>query len=386
MLDAMDFLLFTFALRAIQKEFDLSSGVMGLLTTVALLAGAVGGISFGWLADRLGRVRAMTISMMIYSVATAALATSTEVWHLVLWRIVVGIGMGGEWSCGSVLVAESWPAEHRAKAVAVMQSGWALGALAAAGLAALILEPFGWRALFLVGVIPALVAVVIRRAVEEPEIWKEQRNEPRRSAYGEIFGPVFLRRTLLASSLAAAVLIAYWGVFTWLPSFLATPVDQGGAGMTLTRSAKWMVAVQLGALAGYLSFGWIADRLGRRPAFTLFMIGAAVVVPIYANVTTTTVLLAVGPLVGFFGSGYFSLFGAMLAELYPTRIRASAQGFCYNAGRVASAAAPYAIGVAADRYGLGPALAMTALFFALGALMVWALPETKGTQLDRIAA
>jgi MFS family permease len=386
MLDAMDFLLFTFALRAIQKEFDLSSGVMGLLTTVALLAGAVGGISFGWLADRLGRVRAMTISMMIYSVATAALATSTEVWHLVLWRTIVGIGMGGEWSCGSVLVAETFPAEHRAKAVAVMQSGWALGALAAAGLAALILEPFGWRALFLVGVIPALVAVVIRRAVEEPEIWKEQRHEPRRSAYAEIFGPVFLRRTLLASSLAAAVLIAYWGVFTWLPSFLATPVDQGGAGMTLTRSAKWMVAVQLGALAGYLSFGWIADRLGRRPAFTLFMIGAAVVVPIYANVTTTTVLLAVGPLVGFFGSGYFSLFGAMLAELYPTRIRASAQGFCYNAGRVASAAAPYAIGVAADRYGLGPALAMTALFFGLGAVMVWALPETKGTQLDRIAA
>jgi MFS family permease len=387
MLDAMDFLLFTFALRAIQNEFALSSGAMGLLTTVALLAGAVGGISFGRLADRVGRVRAMTISMFIYSLATAGLATSTAVWHLVFWRTVVGIGMGGEWSCGSVLVAETWPAEHRAKAVAIMQSGWALGALAAAGLSALILEPYGWRALFLLGVAPAIVAFFIRRTVEEPEIWREQRHAGRGvSPYREIFGPVFIRRTLLASSVAAVVLIAYWGVFTWLPSFLATPVAQGGAGLTLTRSAKWMVSVQLGALAGYLSFGWIADRIGRRPAFTLFMAAAALVVPLYASVTTPTVLLLVGPLVGFFGSGYFSLFGAMLAELYPTHIRATAQGFCYNAGRVASAAAPFAIGVAADRYGLGSALAVTSLFFAAGGFLVWSLPETKGTVLENIAA
>jgi sugar phosphate permease len=181
------------------------------------------------------------------------------------------------------------------------------------------------------------------------------------------------------------VLIAYWGVFTWLPSFLATSVAAGGAGLTLTKSAKWMVAVQLGALGGYLSFGWIADRIGRRPAFSIFMAGAAIVVPVYANLNTTTVLLMVGPLVGFFGSGYFSLFGAMLAELYPTRIRGTAQGFCYNAGRVASAAAPYAIGVAADRYGLGSALAVTSLFFALGGMIVWSLPETRGTQLERIS-
>jgi MFS family permease len=384
MLDAMDFLLFTFALRAIQKEFDLSSGAMGLLTTVALLAGAVGGISFGWLADRIGRVRAMTISMLVYSAATAALATSTSVWQLVLWRTVVGIGMGGEWSCGSVLVAETWPAKYRARAVAIMQSGWAIGALIAAGLSALLLEPYGWRVLFLVGIAPAIVAFFIRRTVEEPQIWREQRPTRARSPFREVFGPVFLRRTLLASSLAATVLIAYWGVFTWLPSFLATPLEKGGAGLTLTKSASWMVAVQLGALAGYLSFGWIADRLGRRPAFTFFMIAAACVVPLYANVTTTAVLLLVGPLVGFFGSGYFSLFGAMLAELYPTRIRATAQGFCYNAGRVASAAAPFAIGVAADRYGLGSALGVTSLFFAIGGGLVWSLPETMGTQLDKI--
>ncbi len=141
MLDAMDFMLFTFALRAIQKEFGLESYVMGLLITVALVAGAAGGIFFGRLADRIGRVRALTWSILIYAGATAGLATSSAVWQLVAWRVAVGIGMGGEWSCGSVLVAETWPAEHRAKAIGFMQSGWAIGALIAAGLSALVLEP-----------------------------------------------------------------------------------------------------------------------------------------------------------------------------------------------------------------------------------------------------
>lgn len=380
MLDAMDFLLFTFALRSIQAEFGLASSTMGLLTSVALVAGAAGGIAFGRLADRAGRVRAMTWSMLLYSGATAGLATSSAVWHLFAWRALVGIGMGGEWSCGSVLVAETWPAERRARAMGVMQSGWAIGALIAAALAALLLEPFGWRVLFLVGAFPALVAFFIRRTVSEPEIWRQQKRGEVQG-FGEMFSSRLRRRTILASLLASSVLIAYWGVFTWLPSYLATPVEKGGAGMTLTKSASWMIAVQLGAFAGYLTFGWIADRIGRRPAFTLFMIAAAAVVPIYASVSNPTLLLFVGPFVGFFGSGYFSMFGALLAELYPTRIRATAQGFCYNVGRLASAAAPFAIGLAAERQGLGSALAIMSLFFGVGGALIWLLPETKGTEL-----
>lgn len=381
MLDAMDFLLFSFALRAIQQEFGLASSTMGLLTTVALIAGAAGGILFGRLSDGIGRVKAMTYSMLVYSLATAALATSTALWHLILWRIVVGIGMGGEWSCGSVLVAESWPTEHRAKAVGFMQSGWAIGALIAAGMSALMLDRFGWRSLFLVGAFPAIVAIIIRRAVPEPEIWTASRE---RSRPAHPFREMFSRHgrsTLIASLLAAAVLIAYWGLFSWLPGFLATPRAAGGAGLTLTRSAAWTVIVQLGAFAGYLSFGFIADRIGRRPAFTGFMVAAAIVVPVYAMSPSTAVLLLLGPLVGFFGSGYFSLFGALLAELFPTELRGTAQGFCYNVGRLASAAAPFLIGVAADRSGIGIALAVNSLFFAIAGVLVWLLPETRGRSL-----
>lgn len=382
MLDAMDFLLFTFALRAIQRDFGLDSATMGLLTSVALVAAAAGGIVFGRLADRVGRVAAMTLTMVIYSVATAGLATAAAPWQLFIWRALVGVGMGGEWSCGSVLVAESWPAEHRAKAVGMMQSAWAVGALLAAGLSALVLEPYGWRVLFLIGVFPAVIAWFIRRNVEEPQIWKDASRSAATAPWTAIFGRPLRRRTIVASLVAASTLIAYWGVFTWLPAYLATPVGQGGVGLTLTRSATWMIVIQLGAFAGYLTFGWIADRLGRRPAFALFMICASIVVPLYAaTASRPALLLLIGPLVGFFGHGYFSIFGALLAELYPTSLRGTGQGFCYNAGRLAAAGAPFAIGFAADTVGLGAALGVNALFFALAGVLVWLLPETRGVEL-----
>jgi MFS family permease len=379
MLDAMDFLLFTFAVVAIQKEFALTSATMGALTTVALIAAAAGGILFGRIADAIGRVRALTLSILVYSIATAGLATATALWQLVAWRTLVGFGMGGEWSAGSVLVAESWPAEHRAKAMGIMQSGWAIGALLAAGISALVLEPFGWRVLFAIGALPALLTFFIRRNVEEPAVWRERTEQSR---WSEMFSPPYVRRTVVATLLASSVLIALWGVISWLPAFLASPVEKGGAGLTITKSAAWLIPLQIGAFFGYISFGWIADRLGRRLAFTLFMIAATIVVPLFAfYARTPATLLAFGPLVGYFAYGYFSLFGAMLAELFPTRFRASAQGFCYNAGRLASAAAPLAIGAAAAKHGLGTAIAVNALFFAVGGVLIWLLPETKGSEL-----
>jgi MFS family permease len=373
MLDAMDFLLFTFALLPIQKEFGLSKQEVTLPIVAALIASAIGGIAFGRIADRIGRVRAMTISILLYSGATAGMATSHALWQLVAWRILVGLGMGGEWSCGSVLVAETWPAKHRAKAMGIMQAGWAIGALIAAGLSALVLERFGWRVLFLIGAAPAVLAFFIRRTVEEPQVWREQQRTP--SRWSEMFAAEYRRRTLLATLLASSVT-------SWLPAFLATPIAEGGAGLTVTKSAAWLIVLQVGAFFGYISFGWIADRIGRRPAFTLFMIAAAIVVPLFAfGARSPLTLLTLGPLVGYFAHGYFSLFGAMLAELFPTRIRASAQGFCYNTGRLASAAAPYAIGAAAAKHGLGFSIAADAIFFALGAVLIWLLPETKGTDL-----
>lgn len=381
MLDAMDFLLFTFALLPIREELALTKAQATLPITFALIASAIGGIVFGRLADRLGRVRAMTYSILLYSLATAGMATAQNLWQLVAWRIFVGFGMGGEWSAGSVLVAETWPAKHRAKAMGLMQAGWAVGALLAAAISALVLEKYGWRTLFLIGAAPAVLAFFIRRGVEEPTLWREQQKEtPAR--FSEIFRAPHGRTVFLATALAGSVLTAYWGVTSWLPAFLATPIAEGGAGLTLTTSANWLILLQVGAFFGYVTFGFIADKIGRRPAFTLFMIGAAAVVPIFAfGVRSTLTLLIVGPLVGYFAHGYFSLFGAMLAELFPTRLRATAQGFCYNAGRLMSALAPFGIGVAATQYGLNFAIAADAVFFALGAVLIWFLPETKGRDL-----
>lgn len=380
MLDAMDFLLFTFALVSIKKEMALTNQQASLPIVIALMASAIGGIAFGRIADRIGRVRAMTFSILLYSLATAGMATAQNLWQLVVWRVLVGLGMGGEWSCGSVLVAETWRPEHRAKAIGIMQSGWAIGALFAAGLSALVLERYGWRVLFLIGAAPAVVAFVIRRTVEEPEVWRER--DRTLSRWSEIFSAQYRRRTLLTTLVASSILVAYWGVISWLPAFLAMPIAEGGAGLTVTRSAAWLIVLQLGAFFGYISFGWFADRIGRRPAFTLFMIGATIVVPIFAfGARSPLTLLMIGPLVGYFTHGCFSLFGAMLAELFPTRIRASAQGFCYNAGRLISAAAPYSIAVAAKTYGFGFAIAGDAAFFALAAIGIWLLPETRGTEL-----
>src|ERR1051325_3370802 len=209
LLDAMDFLLFSFAVVPIAKEFALSKASMGALTSVALIAGGVGGIAFGRIADRIGRVRALTFSILLYSVATAGLATATAPWQLAVWRTLVGLGMGGEWSCGSGLVAGTWAAEDRGKAPGAVGAGRAVGPLIAAAISGLTLARFGWRVLFLIGALPAVAAFFIRRNVEEPPIWQERKREP--SRWSEMFSAPFLRRTLIATFLAASVLIAFWG-------------------------------------------------------------------------------------------------------------------------------------------------------------------------------
>lgn len=381
MLDAMDVMLYAFALGAIQKEFGLTSAAAGALASITLVASAAGGIAFGVLADRFGRARMLTVSILVYSTFTALTATSHSVAELALWRVLVGIGLGGEWSAGSVLVSETWPAEHRGKAIGLMQSGWAIGYILAALLAAAILPAWGWRPLFAVGVAPALLAVWIRRRLPEPAIWRE------RAAVAKGAGLAFLRppllaRTIAASATATALLFAYWGLFTWIPSYLATPLERGGAGLGVVKSTGWIVPMQIGAFFGYALFGVLADRLGRRPTFVVFVLAAAVLVPLYgASARSETALMALGPLVGFFGHGYFSVFGSMLSELFPSAVRATAQGFCYNVGRAASAVAPWAIGFLADRRGIGAALALTSVFYVAGAALIFLLPETRGKEL-----
>ncbi|MEW6743110.1 MAG: MFS transporter [Planctomycetota bacterium] len=378
MLDAMDVMLYAFALTSIRDEFDLTGATAGALASVTLVASAAGGILFGALADRIGRVRALTVSILVYSAFTAMTATAGSIQELVLWRTLVGIGLGGEWSAGSVLVAESWPAEHRGKAIGLMQSGWAIGYLMAALLAALILPTLGWRPLFAVGAAPALLAAWIRTRVEEPAVWKESSQVRGTTAQAQ---PV-VARLLLATAVTSCVLFAYWGLFTWMPTFLAAPAGSGGAGMGVVKSSLWIVPMQIGAFLGYASFGFLGDRIGRRPAFIGFLVAAAALVPAYgACAGSATALLILGPFIGFFGHGYFSVFGALLSEIFPTRRRATLQGIAYNAGRALSALAPATIGSLADRHGLAAALTLTSVFFLIGAGLMFCLPETKGRAL-----
>lgn len=383
MLDAMDVLLYVFALTTLKSEFGWTNAQAGLVSSVTLITSSVGGIVAGAVSDRIGRRRTLIYTILLYSLASAGTATSRGILDLVFWRALVGLGLGGEWSAGATLVAESWPAEHRAKAVSFMQSGWALGYIAAAGLAAWILPLYGWRMLFLTGVLPALVTVFIRRKVQEPEIWLKSE---RKTSFLSIFRAPYGRRTLFATVLATSVLFAYWGLFTWLPGFLSSPTAQGGAGMSIVKTSGFVFAVQIGAFFGYLCFGVLADRFGRRPAFAFYVAMAALLTPLYgfAARLSPLLLLALGPCVGFFGTGFFSLFGTMLAELYPTPMRGAGQGFVYNFGRGLSALAPYAVGSLADRHGLGAALGLNAAFFLAASLLVFLLPETKQTHLDSI--
>ena len=393
MLDAMDFMLYAMAIGQLRLYFGFDDAMAGLVGMVTLALSASGGLLFGYVADRFGRIRALMATVLIFSFASLGASTSQTIIQLLLWRALLGIGMGGEWASGAVLVSETWPPAHRNKAISIMQSGWALGYILAAALAALVLGSAafgdeGWRLLFAVGVLPALFVWWIRRNVPEPDAWRRRRAEadrPAANSFAVIFGPALRRRTLLLIALSSAVQFAYWGVFFWLPGFLARPLEDGGAGMGVVGSLGWIIPVQLGAYAGYLSFGFLADRFGRRRTFILFMLAAAILVPVYGQMARSPlVLLLLGPVLGYVGHGYFSLFGSFIAELFPTAVRATGQGTTYNAGRLMAALAPYVIGVLATLpgVGIGLALAATSAFFLLAAGLLLTLPDRSGEPLE----
>jgi MFS family permease len=398
MLDAMDFMLYAMALGQLRSYFGLTDATAGLLGTITLLVSGIGGLTFGYVADRLGRTRALMSTIAIFSLASLGAATSQSVWQLLLWRALLGLGMGGEWASGAVLVSETWPAAHRNKAISIMQSGWAVGYILAAVIAAIVLgSPAlgrdAWRWLFVIGVLPALFTIWIRRNVKEPgRPHHPGRPEGRPlhtvagpNPFGVIFGPGLIGRTLLITLLTAAVQFAYWGIFFWLPAFLARPVAQGGAGMGVVGSLGWLIPVQIGAYFGYLTFGFLADRFGRRRTFITFMIGAAALVPIYGQMARSPMaLLVLGPVLGYFGHGYFSLFGSFIAELFPATVRGTGQGTTYNIGRMAGAVAPYTIGALAGvpGVGIGLALASTSAFFLLAAGLIFTLPDRSGQALE----
>ena len=383
MLDIMDLMLFAMMIKTIGAELAFDKGVAGAIASLTLLATAVGGLFFGFLADRIGRTRSMVLSILCYSVGTALCGLSQSVAQLMIFRFILGMGIGGEWSAGAALITETWPAEHRAKVMAFVQSAFAVGYAFAALIAALVLPILGWRWVFAVGLVPALFAFWVRRHTEESAIWAQQTH---RLTLGQTLSLLLgshLRPTLVCLALTSAAMCGYWGLFTWVPAYLATPVAQGGPGFDLIRSTTWIVVMQVGAVLGFIVFGYIADRIGRRRSFMLFFVASAISVPLYVTVKSPSVLLVFGAIVAFFGTGFYSGFAPTFAELFPTQIRATAQGFIYNTGRAASALAPALVGFISQGNSIGTALGATAAFFGLAAVIVFFfLPETASEALQ----
>jgi MFS family permease len=386
MLDGMDIMLYAMVLAHLMRDFGMSTTTAGLMGSLTLLASAAGGILFGVIADRFGRVKALMGSILIYSVFTGACGLSSTIFELAVFRVLLGLGMGGEWASGAALVAETWPSEHRGKALGIVQSSWAVGYALAAAITALVLPRLGWRAVFFVGILPALFTFWIRRHVEEPDIWKQSliknKRVSARANLIEIFRRPFLKRTLVTSLMNAGTMFAWWGLFTWIPAYLGLPRDQGGMGLSAVKTSSWIIMMQTGMWLGYVSFGFICDRIGRKITYITYLFSAAVLVIIYSSVRQNTALLLLGPFLAFFGTGYFSGFGTISAEIFPTRIRASAQGFTYNIGRGLSALAPFTIGALARTHGLALAFYLTAAFFVFSGCVAFFLPETKGKPLD----
>jgi len=374
MLDSMDMMLFSLVLTDLERDLHMSAATAGLLMSLSLISAAIGGIFFGWFADKVGRTRALIASMLIYSVFTACCGLAHTVVQLGIFRFLLGLGIGGEWAAGGALVAETWPDADRGKAIGIAQSSWAVGYALGAGMTVLVLPRFGWRAVFFVGVLPALVTLWIRRAVKEPDIWREKAATlPLRS----IFQGKLRRVALITTAMNAASLFAWWGLFTWIPRFLSLPTAQGGRGLTVVQASSWTVFMQVGTFSGYLAFGYLADAFGRKKTYIAFLLIAAALVPIYAHAPGARTLLWLGPVVGFFGTGFFSGFTIIASEAFPTAVRGTAMGLVYNIGRFVGAAAPFIIGTISEIGGIVIALSSISIAFLLAAAIATGLKETK---------
>lgn len=401
-LDAFDTMLYALVLALLMRDLGMSKTTAGLLGTLTLLASGLGGVLFGFLADRIGRKRALMASILTYSVCSFASGLATSVAMLAAARFVLGLGMGGEWNTGATLVAETWPTEFRAKAISIVQSSWAIGFAAAALVAGPVARYFGWRAVFFVGILPALLTLWIRRGVPESKMW-EERESPRNrgdrdrtlgtlhgdvtgyvsAKFSAIFRPPYRKYTFALLLFNFCGMFAWWGLFTWIPPYLSLPVSQGGRGFGVMGTTTLLVVLNLfGMLPGYASFGWAADYFGRRKAFILYSLTAGILVPLYAAARSPLVLLIMGTMVAFFGTGLFSGSGIMGSEIFPTSLRARGLGFTYNGARTMSSIAPLVIGRVGQARGLGWAFCLCAAGYLLAALMTTQLPETKGKQLE----
>ncbi|MEO6974187.1 MAG: MFS transporter [Rhodoferax sp.] len=379
-MDGFDLLILGFMLPAISAELKLTPGQAGSLVTWTLIGAVAGGIVFGALSDRFGRVRVLTWTILLFAAFTGLCAFATGYRELLLYRTVAGLGLGGEFGIGMALAAEAWPARHRARVSSYVALGWQVGVLAAALLTPLLLPLIGWRGMFLVGVVPALAAWLIRCKLNEPEAFT--RSAGKRKSGLQAFRMLVKDRATCKISAGILVLCSvqnfgYYGIMIWMPSFLSRQL-----GFNLTRSALWTAVTILGMMAGIWVFGQLADRIGRKPSFLLFQAGAVIMVLTYSQLTTPNAMLWAGALMGMFVNGMLGGYGALMSEAYPTAARATAQNVLFNLGRGVGGFGPVVVGVLAAAYSFQFAIALLAAIYVIDMLATaWLIPELKGVEL-----
>jgi MFS family permease len=386
-LDGFDVMVYTFIIPTLIALWGMSKAEAGYIASAALLTSAIGGWGAGVLADRYGRVRVLQWTVLWFAAFTFLSGFTHSFDQLLFTRGMQGFGFGGEWAVGSILVSETIDARHRGKAAGLVQSSWSAGWAAAAfafWAVSIYLPPeLGWKVLFWVGVLPALLVIYIRLKVKEPDIYLAQRAQPLvAGGFLSIFAPPLLRNTCLATLLATGMLGAYYSTTTWLSTFLETERH-----LSVTGRTGYLLMLITGSLAGYLTSAWLSDGIGRRRSFMLFGCGGALLILLYTHMPVSGGMLLMGFPLGFFILGIFAGMGACFSELFPSSVRGSGQGFCYSAGRAFGAACPALIGVWSTHESLARSIStMTVGAYAVVVIAAWALPETRGRMLAADAA